>query len=978
MLAMTLAKEVCMRNSKLPEPLNGKWIWGPSASGGSSPHILFRKDFTLFETAGIAELWIASPAHFQIFINGRFLAHGPVYHPANAVYASRYDITHLLQVGVNFIAVHGWYDGVACAAHKPDAPLLWLQVFCDNKSVAATDNTWSCLATDCFIPSGLRASASCPDVETVDFRKIPYRWQTTPCNYLLKPSPTIGETTQAFFWMPPKTILPLEDGPSLEAETSIHTSWETNQQGTPVAIGTYKQKNDVFTLSFADCIKDKSPNGLYAAETFLYSTSSAPQSALCICNEPYKLFINNELIKQQAAPSPAARNVSNTTLGRTLHPDELVPCNMTVQLKNGWNRILILQHCTHATSCMTIIWAELPDNTLPLHRKPDFTSPHGWNLAGPLNAPFALINPAFPLENLPKTPFLIEDSRSNDIAAFYLACEFKTQQSTSLTSFTPLLHSSETYLIDFGKTIYGIPEITVAGEDGDIVDIIIGNHRFHNDIISLEDGCRRNVATAILRNSLEPITWLLASPAGFRYLMVIARKAKTNITIRNVTVRTSIRDVSTDSHFSCSDETLNAIWKLGQNTLEITNQNIFMDSPTKDQAQCIPDAMIQSWSAYYVQGAYDSAAIALTTFAKAQIETGEFNAIAPSGFFQAVPDYSLAWPVWLQRHFMHTGDIHFLKTLIPALNSLMAYYNQVAVSPDGPIGSLMHLTGIQCFLDYDPNIDRDGISTGLNGIYCRALLAASWLTEQAGLQDIAQTYKKRAATIASQIRKLCWNPEKGLFADSFHDGCRSNRHSPQSNVLAIYGSIPSHDWIDGIWKKLFLEDAPYERFVSKEFDNPYFKYFILEDAFALGKSEWGLNFIDRYWGGMEKAGATSAWELFSPDAPELNNRIISICQGYGASPNAFLISELIGIRPAEPGMKMIYFNPLPGKVTWAKASVPTPNGTISVNWSLRPDGVFDASLSATFPLEVIPLLNPDIAESALFKVSDNVSILAPE
>ena len=71
-------------------------------------------------------------------------------------------------------------------------------------------------------------------------------------------------------------------------------------------------------------------------------------------------------------------------------------------------------------------------------------------------------------------------------------------------------------------------------------------------------------------------------------------------------------------------------------------------------------------------------------------------------------------------------------------------------------------------------------------------------------------------------------------------------------------------------------------------------------------------------------------------------------------------------------------NPLPQTVTWAKASIPTPNGTISVNWSLRPDGVFDASISATFPLEVIPLLNPEIAESALFKVSENITVLATE
>ena len=254
----------------------------------------------------------------------------------------------------------------------------------------------------------------------------------------------------------------------------------------------------------------------------------------------------------------------------------------------------------------------------------------------------------------------------------------------------------------------------------------------------------------------------------------------------------------------------------------------------------------------------------------------------------------------------------------------------------------------------------------------------SWLSEQAGQLDIATVYKQRAANVAAQIRTLCWDAEKGLFADSFHHGRRSDKCSAQSNVLAIYGSIPAHDDIDGIWQKLFVQQEPFERFTTPEFDNPYFKYFILEDAFALGKSEWGFKLIRHYWGAMIQAGATSAWELFHPGDPLLAKRTVSKCHGYGVSPNAFIISELVGIRPAEPGMRMIYFNPLPGDVTWAKATIPTPNGTISVNWSLRPDGVFDASLSATFPLEVIPLLNPAIAESALFKVSENITVLAPE
>ncbi len=232
--------------------------------------------------------------------------------------------------------------------------------------------------------------------------------------------------------------------------------------------------------------------------------------------------------------------------------------------------------------------------------------------------------------------------------------------------------------------------------------------------------------------------------------------------------------------------------------------------------------------------------------------------------------------------------------------------------------------------------------------------------------------------MAAQVRSLCWNETEGLFADSFRDGVQSPFHSWQTNVLAVYGGIAEPSQYQGIWDRFFLNDVPLEQFAGGEYNNPYFKYYLLEAAFALGKNNWALRLIHYYWGRMAKAGATSCWELFDPDNPSLEKRVCSKCCGYGTSPNGFLINELVGIRPAEPGMYMVYFNPMPGDVTWVKAHIPTPNGFIAVDWNLRADGVFAASISANYPLEVIPILNPNIAESAIITVSEKVSVLAQE
>ncbi|MDD4097571.1 MAG: alpha-L-rhamnosidase C-terminal domain-containing protein [Lentisphaeria bacterium] len=518
--------------------------------------------------------------------------------------------------------------------------------------------------------------------------------------------------------------------------------------------------------------------------------------------------------------------------------------------------------------------------------------------------------------------------------------------------------------------------MVLSGTPGDVVDIVFGEHCLDGEVIAYESNHRRNTSTLILDGSSSR-RWVSSLPKGFRYYMIVARSVQHELSITQVGACHEAMDVRSNSSFSCSLPQLEAIWAIGAQTLSSTVHRVFMDSPTKDQAQCIPDAMIQSWASYYVFGTYQQTSMAIEAFARAQLETGEMNALCPSGLFQAVPDFSLNWPVWLHRHILHTGDVTFLKKMLPALQNLLYYFDQLAVSHDGPLGDLHEYLGTYCFLDHGA-IDREGMVTGLNAIYCRALLSAAWLATYAQEPALATQYKNRASQVASQVRALCWDAQEGLFADSYHDGAKSPFFSWQTNVLAIYGGIAEPSQYQAIWDRFFINDVPLEQFAGGEYNNPYFKYYLLEAAFALGKNSWALRLIHYYWGRMAKAGATSWWELFDPDNPSLQKRMCSQCCGNGTSPNGFLITELVGIRPAEPGMHMVYFNPMPGDVTWVKAHIPTPNGYIYVDWNIRADGVFAASISANYPLEVIPILNPGIAESAIITVSEKVAILAQE
>jgi hypothetical protein len=340
-----------------------------------------------------------------------------------------------------------------------------------------------------------------------------------------------------------------------------------------------------------------------------------------------------------------------------------------------------------------------------------------------------------------------------------------------------------------------------------------------------------------------------------------------------------------------------------------------------------------------------------------------------------MPDYALMWPVWLQRHFLYTGDKALLESMLPHLERLLGYYHNLAAAGQGVLADLHLRCGAYCFLDHG-DIDREGMVTGLNALYCRALLSGAWLFSQLGDAGKAEECRRRASHAARVVRELAWDEDRGLFADGWYEGDMSEFYSWQTNVLAIYGGVAMPEHYDGIFDKLFSAEEPYELFAPGDANNPFFKYFVLEAAFALGRRDWAVHMMRWYWGSMMDSGAVTWWELFDPDGRADEVPTFSMCHGYGVSPNGYLCTEVAGIRPAAPGFTMVYFNPLVGVVDWVKAHIPTPYGHINVDWRLGDNGECDVSIEANYPLEVIPVLAPGISETATIHVSDEVSILA--
>lgn len=951
-----------MVNYALPTDIRGEWIWLSEDRERIDEVVFFRRDFTLYQTPSSAELWISAGTLFHVYVNGRYLGFGPTPCVSDDTDVAYFDASFLLETGANVIAVVAHNTQVARNGVRRHPSGIWLQLNTNEVPSVWSDGSWLCLEGECYRNGSPRAAEARGFCEKADLRHYPFGW--TEVDF------------EAVGWQPPgfrQAVSEVSGNLCLcqRAEWSLHPDDASNV----LFRGGFRQQHAVTNIVWGGLPEMRGP-GVYVAETFVYSAEEQETEAYVFSDDPYVLLVNDERVKEQGVGTLPPKADFRRSRPLCFGQGEVASPEMVLELRQGWNRLLFAQHVEVGSAGASFLFPEIrPDDLLSL-RKPEQVNLRGWSLSGPLRTPIQLVTAHLQYGDLPKSPYVPFFRPAADENVFLMSCEFTPGEYAPHEVEAPVsLEEGEYIVFDFGAVGYGCPELEFSAEDGDILDVVCAEQVVAGQALCWAEG-RRNADTLVLGPS-DHCVWRGLAPRGMRYLMVAVRRAAGRVVLHGWHLRRRKFRFDNSGSFDSDDPLLNEMWATGCRTLEACMQGRFLDAPGKEATQYSTDAMIASWAAYHVFGTYELGGLALAEFAAGQLETGAVSACCPGDFFVEMPDYSLMWIVWLQRHYLYSGDRKLMERLLPSVERLLARYRHLADPERQVLMDLPLRGGGYCFLDHG-DIHREGAVTGLNAIYCRALLAAAWLCEQAGIERKAAALRRQAAHVARVMHDLAWLPEQGLYADCWAEGERSDYTSWQTNVLAIYGGIARPEDYDGIIARLFCENEPYELLAHAESNNPFFQFFVLESAFALGHRSWAGRLMRWYWGSMVERGATTWWEFFDPNGNPNEVPTYSLCHAYGTSPNAFLVAEVAGIRPALPGFTRVYFNPLPELTPRVKCRLPTPYGHIEVEWQLEEGGSLVAHIVSNYPLEVVPVLSPEIAATATIHVGEEVSILAEE
>ena len=308
--------------------------------------------------------------------------------------------------------------------------------------------------------------------------------------------------------------------------------------------------------------------------------------------------------------------------------------------------------------------------------------------------------------------------------------------------------------------------------------------------------------------------------------------------------------------------------------------------------------------------------------------------IAPEAL--TIPDFTLLWIIAADRYVEESGKSGLVGMLMPAIERALAWFDRHQGS-----NSLLEDLPHWHFIEW-ANLDRRGESCAVNALYSGALGAASRLAHRAERPQLAQLCERLNTSVCAALNERHWDETRGVYVDSVDPvtGARGQRVSQHANALMLLFDIAPEDRRAPVLAaitdraRLKLTAAPPIVPDGEAFDedrdivraNSFFAHFVYSGIAAAGGLAWVLADLDIQFGPMLATGTTTLWESFSPAA--------SLCHGFSATPAFQLSRRCLGVSPTSAGYKTFALALDPAGLQWAKGVVPTPQGPITVDWTL--------------------------------------------
>jgi hypothetical protein len=467
--------------------------------------------------------------------------------------------------------------------------------------------------------------------------------------------------------------------------------------------------------------------------------------------------------------------------------------------------------------------------------------------------------------------------------------------------------SAPSLILDLGREVNGRVEIVSDSSEPAILTLQMGE--------SLEEATKKPFVGS--RPLYIPAGAKVYGPkSAFRYARLQFFGTGT-LRLRSVGVDGIYYPVEYRGAFQSSDPLLNRIWEVGAHTAHLCMQDDIWDAPKRDRARWMGDLSVIGNTINHVFADHFLMEDTLT----------RLNPLPVKSHVNGIPGYSAFWVIGLADYYRQFGSLAYLKSVLPNLTGLLSHM-------EGDLDENSLFVNKQKswpFVDWSKDLESDTPEArrATHFQYYKAFQDGAFLLRALGEASQAEHYEKRAKQLKKAAQKYLLDRGTNTFGPRW-----------QSNALAIYSGAADPKQQAAIRENVFRAlDAG----KLPDYDiSPYNFNFFLYAMSRTGDRQIALAWIRKYWGGMIGEGATSFWEGYDTRWPKDDfhgnlkadngqGYFVSLSHGWSSGPTAWLMDNVLGVIPEEPGFRRVSIRPDLLDLESASGIVPTPQGAIRVD-----------------------------------------------
>lgn len=386
----------------------------------------------------------------------------------------------------------------------------------------------------------------------------------------------------------------------------------------------------------------------------------------------------------------------------------------------------------------------------------------------------------------------------------------------------------------------------------------------------------------------------------------------------------------------------NKLWEISARTLMRCTHESYEDCPYYEQLQYGMDTSLQMIFNYQFTDDDLLARKAMDDFRNCQRPDGIMVSRYPCVYDQYIPTFSFFFIFMVHAHYRRFGDLALVRENLRAVDGVLEWFENFKDEKTG----LIRRSKFWNFIDWAEPWDHQwvggipftadgGIITIHSAMMCYFLRIGAELYDACGRHCTAEEYRQRAAALAEAINALCYDEEKGLYADDM-DHVNYSQHMQTWCVLSGIA--------EGDRARAIMENSV-DLAAKSTFAFAYFYFRALEQV---GMYDLSDKLMDDY---------RNLIDLHCTTIPETPVGARSDCHAWGAVALYEFSAVILGVRTLSAADKTVEVRPYVENRPYAKGTVSSIAGDVAVSWRKEGDRLF-LSAKAADPAKVT-LVFPD-------------------